>query len=84
MIDLYSADVYNEADEEQRLFCHSLLLDQRIVLCEPSTELPGMAGASLPGSRSWIAVPLTDIRGSLSDDERLTKFGVRKPEPASV
>ena len=58
---------YNLGDESQRLLGHSLLLDQGILLCEASTQLEGMAGASLAGGNSWIAVPFTDIRGASKD-----------------
>ena len=53
-------------DAEQmpdRVLDHSLLLDQGIVLSERSTRLEGMAGASLGGSESWIAVPFDDLNG---------------------
>ncbi len=59
----HSREAYNMEDEEQRLLDHSLLLDQGIELCEPSTQLEGMAGASLAGASGWVAVPLQDIHG---------------------
>ena len=54
---------YDVETEERRLLDHSLLLEQGVLLSEPSTRLEGMAGASLKGSESWIAVPLKDLRG---------------------
>ncbi|WP_428534522.1 hypothetical protein [Rhodopila sp.] len=59
-----SREAYAMADEEQRLLDHSLLLEQGIELCEPSTQLEGMAGASLAGASGWVAVPFEDIHGS--------------------
>ena len=47
----------------ERLLDHSLLLDQGILLCEPSTRLEGMAGASLGGSGGWVAVPFEELQG---------------------
>ena len=58
-----SREAYDTADEERRLLNHSLLLDQGIELCEPSTQLEGMAGASLAGASGWVAVPFEDIHG---------------------
>ena len=58
-----SREAYDMADEEQRLLDHSLLLDQGIELCEPSSQLEGMAGASLAGGSGWVAVPFGDIHG---------------------
>ena len=54
---------YDTEAQEQRLLDHSLLLDHGVLLSEPSTLLEGMAGASLWGGNSWIAVPLADLRG---------------------
>ena len=56
-------DSYDAETEERRLLDHSLLLEQGVLLSEPSTRLEGMAGASLEGCDSWIAVPLKDLRG---------------------
>lgn len=42
---------------------HALLLEQGVVLCEPSRRLPGMAGASLGDGGNWVAVPLDALRG---------------------
>ena len=33
------------------------------MLSEPSTQLDGMAGASLFGGSGWVAVPLAALRG---------------------
>ena len=56
-------DAYDAETEGRRLLDHSLLLEQGVLLSEPSTRLEGMAGASLEGCDSWIAVPLKDLRG---------------------
>ncbi len=56
-------DAYDAEDAKRHLLDHSLLLEQGVLLSEPSTRLEGMAGASLPGTDSWIAVPLKDLRG---------------------
>lgn len=42
---------------------HSLLLEQGLLLCEPSTRIEGMAGASLGSGNQWIAVPRDQLRG---------------------
>jgi hypothetical protein len=57
---------YDATGSEQKLLDHALLLEHGVLLCEPSTRIAGMAGASLWGGDSWIAVPLADIRGDAS------------------
>jgi hypothetical protein len=57
-------EAYDGATNDQKRLDHALLLEQGVLLCEPSTRIVGMAGASLWGGDSWIAVPLVDIRGS--------------------
>jgi hypothetical protein len=54
---------YDAEPQEQRLLDHALLLDQGVLLSEPSTRLEGMAGAGLWGSNAWVAVPLAALRG---------------------
>lgn len=56
-------DAYDAADPEHRHAEHALLLDQGILLCEPSLTFEGMAGASLGGGSQWIAVPRDQLRG---------------------
>ena len=56
-------DAYEDADANERRLGHSLLLERGIVLSEPSTQLNGMAGASLFGGSGWVAVPLAALRG---------------------
>ena len=56
-------DAYEDADADERRLGHSLLLERGIVLSEPSTQLAGMAGASLWGGNGWVAVPLAALRG---------------------
>ena len=56
-------DAYDREPQEQRLLDHSMLLEQGVLVSEPSTRLDGMAGASIGGSASWIAVPLDELRG---------------------
>ncbi len=60
---LEARDAYDREDREQKLLDHSLLLEQGVLLSEPSTQLEGMAGASLAGTDRWIAVPLAELRG---------------------
>jgi hypothetical protein len=58
-------DVYEQESWEEKLLDHSLLLEHGIVLSEPSSRMEGMAGASLhDGGKSWIAVPMNDLRGA--------------------
>jgi hypothetical protein len=54
---------YESATPLARLLGHALLLEQGILLCEPSTRIEGMAGAGIGGSQNWVAVPMSDIRG---------------------
>ena len=75
---------YDAEDENHRLLNHSLLLDQGIMLCEPSTQLEGMAGASLGGGNSWIAVPLSDIRGQSAANENAGQSAGAELEFASI
>lgn len=56
-------DAYDAADLKDRHSEHALLLDQGILLCEPSTSFEGMAGAGLGGGSQWIAVPRDQLRG---------------------
>jgi hypothetical protein len=54
---------YDAQPAEQRHMLHALLLEQGLLLCEPSTIIKGMAGASLGKGAQWIAVPLHELRG---------------------
>lgn len=65
---------YDALPADQRHAIHSLLLEQGMLLCEPSHRLEGMAGASLGASAAsdkggkggagrWIAVPMDALRG---------------------
>ncbi len=56
-------DAYDAEPEDRRLLDHSMLLEQGVLISEPSTRLAGMAGASIGSSACWIAVPLDDLRG---------------------
>ena len=56
-------DAYDTGPRDQRLLDHSMLLEQGLLLSEPSTRLDGMAGASIGASDCWIAVPLDELRG---------------------
>ena len=56
-------DAYDVAPAEQRLLDHAMLLEQGVLVSEPSTRLAGMAGASIGASACWIAVPLDELRG---------------------
>ncbi|MGI4878923.1 MAG: hypothetical protein ACRYG4_15700, partial [Janthinobacterium lividum] len=56
-------DKYDAETPDRQLLDHALLLEQGVLLSEPSTRLEGMAGASLGASESWIAVSLSELRG---------------------
>ena len=56
-------DAYGREAKEQRISDHSMLLEQGVVLSEPSTRLEDMAGASLDGELGWVAVPYAALRG---------------------
>lgn len=55
-------EAYDAEPPEHRRTHHALLLDQGLILCEPSTELEGMAGANFGEGKQWIAVPLNTLR----------------------
>lgn len=54
-------DAYSQEDRDEKILDHSLLLDQGILLSEPSDRIEGMAGASLGEGGSWIAVPMSAL-----------------------
>jgi Tubulin like len=56
-----SLDIYRREDQEEKLLDHSLLLDQGILLSEPSDRILGMAGASICGAASWVAIPMNTL-----------------------
>lgn len=56
-------DAYDALPAVDRLAAHALLLEQGVLLCEPSRRIEGMAGASLGDGGHWIAVPLDALRG---------------------
>ena len=56
-------DAYDAESPDERRLDHSMLLEQGVLLSEPSTRLDGMAGAGIGGSACWIAVPLDELRG---------------------
>jgi len=53
---------YDAEDAKRRREHHALLLDQGLLLCEPSTVIDGMAGANIDKGQQWIAVPRIDLR----------------------
>jgi hypothetical protein len=53
-----SKDSYNQQDLDEKILDHSLLLDQGIVLSEPSDRMEKMAGANICGSGGWIAISM--------------------------
>ncbi|CAM5761322.1 hypothetical protein LMIY3S_00100 [Labrys miyagiensis] len=54
---------YDAEPADQRHLDHALLLEQGLLLCEPSTMIEGMAGANIGDGKQWIAVPLHLLRG---------------------
>lgn len=59
----HARTAYDALPAAERPALHALLLEQGVVLCEPSHRLPGMAGASLGDGGHWVAVPLEALRG---------------------
>lgn len=53
---------YDAETPERRRAHHALLLDQGLILCEPSEMFDGMAGANFGEGKQWIAVPMHAIR----------------------
>ena len=64
-------DAYDAQTYERKLLGHSWLLERGVMLCEPSTTLEGMAGASLSGQSNWVAVPYASLRGDEALEERV-------------
>jgi len=56
-----SQSAYYAQPAAAKLLQHAWLLELGVQLCEPSTQLEGMAGASLWGGTSWVAVPYDTI-----------------------
>lgn len=56
-------NAYDAQTYQQKVLHHSWLLERGVVLCEPSSMLEGMAGASLSGQSGWVAVPYASLRG---------------------
>lgn len=56
-------DLYDEMPLPQRVLAHSLLLERGIVLCEPSSLVEGLAGASLNATDAWVGVEFATLRG---------------------
>lgn len=54
---------YDALPKERRHEMHSLLLEQGLLLCEPSTRLKGMAGANIGSGSQWIEVPMQELNG---------------------
>ena len=77
-LDLFfsARDAYDSETEDKRLSNHSMLLEQGVVLSEPSTRLHGMAGAGIHGGDGWIAVPFDDLRGSAHPPGRKTRLSL--------
>lgn len=62
-------DAYDSCEAAARVAHHALLLEQGVVLSEPSTQLEGMAGAGLHGGPGWVAVPYDALRGTVPGTE---------------
>lgn len=54
-------NAYKSHNVEKRHAMQSLLLEQGLCLCEPSSKLEGMAGASIGVGNQWISVQLNEI-----------------------
>lgn len=54
---------YDALPIDHRHAMHALLLEQGLLLCEPSTRLEGMAGANIGEGGQWIAVPMHLLHG---------------------
>ena len=63
----YSArDAYDRLPPSERVRVHALLLERGVMLCEPSSRLEGMAGASLGEGGSWVLIPYELMRGPIA------------------
>jgi hypothetical protein len=81
-LDIFFAaqDAYEAQPAALKLQQHAWLLELGIVLCERSTQLEGMAGASLWGGASWVAVPYDAIH---IEDTKPAARSVNKSEEFS-
>ncbi len=59
---------YEKTSAQKRHVNHSLLLEHGLVLCEPSTHVDGMAGASIGTGKQWIAVPLHSLNDAIAEE----------------
>ncbi|MBE0546086.1 MAG: hypothetical protein IH627_00160 [Rubrivivax sp.] len=59
-------EAYDALLPAERHGAHALLLEQGVLLCEPSSRLEGMAGASLGKGGQWVAVPMDALRGNVA------------------
>jgi hypothetical protein len=64
-------NAYDSQTYEEKLLNHSWLLERGVMLCEPSTKIDGMAGASLSEQGSWVAVPYTALRGEEGNEQKV-------------
>ena len=67
-------DAYDGEAHDEKVLDHALLLEQGVLLSEPSTRLAGMAGASLNDGEGWVAVPYDRLRGGVAEPAKRPKL----------
>lgn len=63
-------NAYDAQSYGQKVLGHAWLLERGVLLCEPSTRIKGMAGASLPGQNAWVAVPHAYLRSDGGQEQK--------------
>lgn len=61
-ISFKAQQAYDAEPPDRQRAHHSLLLDQGMVLCQPSQTFAGMAGANTGDGPQWLAIPLNSLR----------------------
>ena len=56
---------YDACGENEKRLSHALLLEQGLLLCEPSDTLAGMAGGNIAAGRRRLNLPYPAIRGEM-------------------
>ena len=56
---------YDACSESEKRLSHALLLEQGLILCEPSDSRAGMTGGNITAGRRWLNLPYPAIRGEM-------------------
>ncbi|HEY0210762.1 hypothetical protein [Acerihabitans sp.] len=56
---------YDACSQHEKRLCHALLLEQGLLLCEPSDTQTGVAARNITTGKRWINLPYPAIRGEI-------------------